>query len=128
MTTISTGSLALPPEQFREKLAFRIILIQSIIAAALSIIFLVWAIISPQNPLFIISGAFAFVSIASLILRYQFSGLNKYPFIDFQYACSACIDFALSMFSRCIDPSRNFVFPLFLPARFRLNDRVVFRY
>jgi GAF domain-containing protein/HAMP domain-containing protein len=76
MTTISTGSLALPPEQFREKLAFRIILIQSIIAAALSIIFLVWAIISPQNPLFIISGAFAFVSIASLILRYQFSGLK----------------------------------------------------
>jgi GAF domain-containing protein/HAMP domain-containing protein len=76
MTTISTGSLPLPPEQFRERLAFRIILIQSIIAAALSVVFLVWAILSPQNPLFIISGALAFVSIASLILRYQFSELK----------------------------------------------------
>jgi len=77
MTTITTGSLPLPPEQFREKLTYRIILIQAIISAGLSGVFLVWAVLSPQNPLFIISGAFAFVSIACLILRYQFAGLSS---------------------------------------------------
>ena len=76
MTNVTTGSLPLPAEQRRQTFSNRFIVIQSIIAAILSGVFLIWAIINSQNSLFLLSGSLAFVAIVGIILRYQFGNLN----------------------------------------------------
>ena len=76
MSSINTGSLALPPEQNRAVLANRFIIIQSVYTAIFSGVFIVWATIYPQSPLFLISGALAFISISGVLLRYQFTSLS----------------------------------------------------
>jgi GAF domain-containing protein/HAMP domain-containing protein len=76
MTNVTTGSLPLPVEQRRIVIAQRFLLIQSVFAAILSGIFVLWAMVSPQQPLFLLSGTLAFVAITGIILRYQFPNLN----------------------------------------------------
>ncbi len=76
MTNVTTGSLPLPVEQRRIVITQRFLVIQSVFAAILSGIFLIWALFSPQQPLFLLSGTLAFIAITGIILRYQFPSLN----------------------------------------------------
>ncbi len=77
MTHVTTGNLPLPVEQTRRILTNRFLVIQSVFSAIISGIFLVWAIISPEQPIFLLSGAFAFIAISGIILRYQFPNSNE---------------------------------------------------
>lgn len=77
MTHVTTGNLPLPVEQTRRILSNRFLVIQSVFSAIISGIFLVWAIISPEQPIFLLSGAFAFIAISGIILRYQFPNSNE---------------------------------------------------
>lgn len=98
MSAITTGNLELPPEQRRESLGRRFIVVQSIVVAILSGIFLIWAVVNPQSSLFIISGAFAFIAIAGIILRYQFPALN----INLRLLIvSTLLQISLILFSAC---------------------------
>ena len=77
MTHVTTGNLPLPVEQTRRILTNRFLIIQSVFSAIISGIFLVWAIITPEQPIFLLSGAFAFIAISGIILRYQFPNSNE---------------------------------------------------
>ena len=77
MTHVTTGNLPLPVEQTRRILTNRFLVIQSVFSAIISGIFLVWAIITPEQPIFLLSGAFAFIAISGIILRYQFPNSNE---------------------------------------------------
>ncbi len=76
MTHVTTGNLPLPAEQTRQILTNRFLVIQSGFSAVISGVFLVWALFAPEQPLFLLSGSFAFAAISTIILRYQFSSLN----------------------------------------------------
>lgn len=77
MTHVTTGNLPLPVEQTRRILTNRFLVIQSAFAAIISGIFLVWALFSPLQPIFLLSGAFAFIAISGIILRYQFPNSDE---------------------------------------------------
>ncbi len=77
MTHVTTGNLPLPFEQTRKILTNRFLVIQSAFSAIISGIFLIWALFTPEQPLFLLSGALAFVAISGIILRYQFPNSNE---------------------------------------------------